>query len=376
MPPTVTCVINPQQIIQDEKATVHATVVAPKKETINYAWTASGGKLTGSGDTASFDATGVAPGKYTVTVTVTDKHKHSVPCATDITVEKKYLPPTVSCAVAPNSIQVGETSTVRATANSPDGSQLTYAWTVNGQAQAASTPSFTFGSAGRDPGNYTIGVTVNTGHYTASCSSGVAVREIPIPPPTIQCQNPTVDIESGGKAQLAVQAVAERATPTVTWSATSGTVSGSGQSATFDGSGLSAGSYSVTATVDNGRGGRASCTSTVNVSQKIDVPGFPEIKFKVNNVAKAVLDNVAVQLKNNPQLRASVAGYTDGSKREAHVKDLGLKRAQAVTEYLVSKGIDASRLTSTDGGVSTIGDSKTDAGRKENRRAQILLSVH
>jgi outer membrane protein OmpA-like peptidoglycan-associated protein len=376
MPPTVTCVISPQQIIQDEKATVHATVVAPKKETINYAWTTSGGKLTGSGDTASFDATGVAPGKYTVTVTVTDKHKHSVPCATDITVAKKYLPPTVTCAVSPNSIQVGDTATVRATANSPDGSPLTYAWTVNGQAQAASTPSFTFGSSGRDPGNYTIGVTVNTGHYTAACSSGVAVREIPIPPPTIQCQNATVDIESGGKAQLAVRAVAERATPTVTWSATSGTISGSGQSATFDGTGLSAGSYSVTATVDNGRGGRASCTSTVNVSQKIDVPGFPEIKFKVNNVAKAVLDNVAVQMKNNPQLRASVAGYTDGSKREARVKDLGLKRAQSVAEYLVSKGIDASRLTSTDGGVSTIGDSKTDAGRKENRRAQILLSVH
>jgi outer membrane protein OmpA-like peptidoglycan-associated protein len=81
-------------------------------------------------------------------------------------------------------------------------------------------------------------------------------------------------------------------------------------------------------------------------------------------------------MKGNPQLRASVAGYTDGSKREASVKDLGLKRAQAVTEYLVSKGVDASRLTATDGGVSTIGDSKTDAGRKENRRAQILLSVH
>jgi outer membrane protein OmpA-like peptidoglycan-associated protein len=376
VPLTVTCATSPQQIIQDEKATVHATVVAPKKEIITYAWATSGGKLTGSGDTASFDATGVEPGKYTVTVTVTDKHKHSIPCTTDITVEKKYLPPTVSLAVSPNSIMVGETATARATANSPDGSPLTYAWTVNGQAQAASAPTFTFGSSGRDPGNYTIGVTVDTGHYKASSSAPVAVREIPIPPPTIQCQNATVDIESGGKAQLSVRAVAERATPTVTWSATSGTVSGSGQNATFDTTGLSAGSYSVTATVDNGRGGRASCTSTVNVSQKIDVPGFAEAKFKVNNVAKAILDNLAVQMKGNPQLRASVAGYTDGSKREASVKDLGLKRAQAVTEYLVSKGVDASRLTATDGGVSTIGDSKTDAGRKENRRAQILLSVH
>ena len=376
-PPTVSCVVTPQQIIQDEKATVKANVTLPsKKMTVNYAWTASGGKVTGTGDTATFDATGVQPGKYTVTVTVSDKYKHSVPCATDITVNKKYLPPTVSCSVSPSSIMVGETATVQATANSPDGSPLTYAWTLNGQPQANSNPAFTFGSVGREPGNYTIAVTVNTGHFSASCSSSVTVRPLPIPPPTIQCQTPTVDVESGGKAQLNVRAVAERATPTVTWSASGGTVSGSGQGATFDATGLNAGSYTVTATVDNGHGDRASCTSTVNVSQKINVPGFAERKFRANNVAKAILDNVAVQLQNDPRLRASVAGYTDGSKREARVKGLGQKRAQAVVDYLVSKGIDASRFTATDGGVSTVAESKTEAGRKENRRAEILLSVH
>ena len=376
-PPTVTCAFSPQQIIQDERATVRATVTLPsKKATVNYAWTSTGGKLTGTGDTATFDATGVQPGKYTVTVTVSDKYKHSVPCSADITVNKKYLPPTVSCSVSPASIMVGETATVRATAASPDGSPLTYSWTINGQAQAAGSSTFTFGSEGRQPGNYTIGVTVNTGKFTASCSSNVTVREIPIPPPTIQCQTPTVDIESGNKAQLTVRAVAERATPTVTWSATGGTVSGSGQSASFDAAGLNAGTYTVTATVDNGRGGRASCTMTVNVSQKINVSGFAENQFRPNNVAKAILDSVAVQMKNDPQLRASVAGYTDGSRREARVKGLGQKRAQAIADYLVSKGIDASRITATDGAASTVGDIKTEAGRKENRRAEILLAVH
>lgn len=152
-------------------------------------------------------------------------------------------------------------------------------------------------------------------------------------------------------------------------------MTGSGESATFNGAGLSAGSYTVTATVDNGRGGRASCTTTVNVSQRTNVPGFAEGKYRVNNVAKAILDNVAVQMKNDPRLRATVAGYTDGSRRETRIKDLAMKRAQAVVDYLVSKGIDSSRLTATDGGVSTVADSKTDAGRKENRRAEILLSV-
>jgi outer membrane protein OmpA-like peptidoglycan-associated protein len=356
---------------------VHANVVNPyKKSPLNYAWTSSGGKVTGTGDTGTFDATSVQPGKYSVTVTVSDKYKHSVPCATDITVEKKYLPPTVSCSVSPSSIQVGETATIRATAESPDGSPLTYSWTVNGAAQAAGDPTFTFGSEGRQPGSYTIAVTVNTGKFTASCSSTVTVREIPIPPPTIECQTPTVDIESGEKKELTVRAIAERATPTVTWNATSGTVSGSGQSASFDSTGLSAGIYTVTATVDNGRGGRASCTMTVNVSQKINVPGFMANKARVDNVAKAILDNVAVQLKNEPRLRASVSGYTDGSRREARVKGLGLKRAQAVVDYMVSKGIEASRLTATDGGASTLAESKTEAGRKQNRRAEILLSVH
>ncbi|MBZ5498294.1 MAG: PKD domain-containing protein [Acidobacteriia bacterium] len=374
-PPKVTCAVSPQQIIQDEKATVRANVVIPEGATITYSWASSGGKLSGSGDTVTFDATGVAPGKYTVTATVADDYGHSVPCTAEITVNKKYLPPTVTCAVSPNSIQVGESATVRATATSPDGSPLTYSWTVNGQAQAASGSSFTFGSTGRQPGNYTIAVTVNTGKFTASCSSSVTVREIPIPPPTIQCLTPTVDIDSGGTTQLRVQATAERATPTVTWSATGGTVSGAGQTATFDGAGLSAGTYTVTATVDNGRGGRASCTMTVNVSQKINVPGFAETKWRVNNVAKAILDNVAVQMKNDSRLRANVVGYTDDSRRETRVKDLGLKRAQAVVEYLVSKGIDASRFTALSGGVSTVGNNKTTEGRAENRHAEIQLSV-
>jgi outer membrane protein OmpA-like peptidoglycan-associated protein len=270
---------------------------------------------------------------------------------------------------------VGETATVTATATSPDGSPLTYSWTVNGQAQAATGTTFAFGSAGRQPGTYTIAVTVNTGKFTASCSSTVTVREIPIPQPTISCLTPTVDIESGGTVPLRVQAVAERATATVTWSASGGTITGQGQTATFNAAGLSAGTYTVTATVDNGVGGRASCTMTVNVSQKINVPGFAEGQARINNVAKAILDNVAVQMNNDPRLRATVAGFTDGSRIETRAKGLGLKRAQAVVQYLVSKGVDASRFTAVDGGVSTIGDPKTREGRAENRHAEITLSV-
>jgi outer membrane protein OmpA-like peptidoglycan-associated protein len=376
-PPTLTCVISPQQITQGDKATAHANVVIPKRTKItSYDWSSSGGKIAGSGDTATFDATGVDPGKYKVTIKVADNHKHIVPCESEITVNKKYLPPTVSCQVSPASVMVGESATVRATANSPDGSPLTYSWVINGQAQAANTPVLTFGSEGRQAGNYSIGLTVNTGHFTASCASTVTVTERPIPAPVIECLTPTVEIDSGGRAELGVRAAAERAIPTISWNATGGMVTGAGSTATFSSEGLSAGTYTVTATVDNGRGGRAACTMTANVNLQINVPGFGADQWKASNVAKAILDNVSVQMKNDPRLLASSAGYIDGSQREARVKGLALKRAQAVVEYLVSKGIDASRLTATDGGTSTVGDSKTEAGRKENRRAGIRLSLH
>ena len=375
-PPTVTCVVSPQQIIQDEKATVRADVVVPKRTRIaSYDWTSNGGKVTGTGNTATFDATGVAPGKYTVKVAVADNHKQSAACESEIVVNKKYLPPTVTCSVTPSSMMEGESATVTAAGNSPDGSPLTYAWSVNGQRQTGSSPVFVFGSQGRQPGTYTVAATVDTGKFTASCSSTVTVRELPIPAPVIECLTLATEIETGGSVALRVRATAERATATVTWSATGGTVSANNQEATFNSSGLSAGTYTVTATVDNGRGGRSSCTMTVNVSQRINVPGFPASRDRVDNVAKAILDNIAVQMKNDPRLRATVTGYTDGSRSESRVKGLALKRAEAVIKYLTGAGIDATRLTAADGGASTKADSKTEAGRKENRRVEIGLSV-
>jgi len=375
-PPTVNCVVSPQQIIQDEKATVHADVVVGKRaRVISYGWTSDGGKVTGTGDTATFDATGVAPGKYTVKVSVADNHKQGASCESEIVVNKKYLPPTVSCSVRPDSIMEGESATISAAGNSPDGSPLTYAWSVNGQRQTASSEVFVFGSQGRQPGTYTIAATVDTGKFTASCSSTVTVRELPVPAPVIACLTPVTDVETGGSAALRVRASAERATPTVSWSATGGTVSGNNQEAVLNTTGLSAGTYTVTATVDNGRGGRSSCTMTVNVSQRINVPGFPASRDRLDNVAKAILDNIAVQMKNDPRLRATVSGYTDGSGSESRVKGLALKRAEAVIQYLTSAGIDATRLTAADGGARTLADSKTEAGRKQNRRVEIELGV-
>jgi outer membrane protein OmpA-like peptidoglycan-associated protein len=120
---------------------------------------------------------------------------------------------------------------------------------------------------------------------------------------------------------------------------------------------------------------------TVNVSERLSLTteggrgtagGFAPGSARVDNVAKAALDDIAVRMQNNPRLRANIIGYTDNTRRD---RGLGIRRARNVAEYLKSKGVDESRLTVTDGGTNNpIGDNKTAEGRRKNRRVEIELS--
>ena len=381
-PPTATCAVQPASIKQDETAMVRVSAVDPDLDPITISWSTSGAKLTGSGEAVTFDATGAAPGDYTVTASVSDDHGHTSTCSSKITVIKKNLPPTVKCEPATASLIVGESVTIRCQASDPNNDPLTYAWTAGSEKLAATGATITFGSAGRQPGTYAVMVTVSDGEFTANSTTTVTVREKPNVPPTIQCQTTTVDVASGSTAELRVSTSDPDGDPTtVTWTASAGTVSGTGQTAVYNASGLRAGSNTVTATVEDGRGGRASCTMTVNVSERIvvltDKGGwFATNRTRLDNIAKAILDDIAVRMNNDPRLRANIFGYTDTSRQDTRVKDLGLKRAAEASKYLQSKGVDASRITTTDGGTTNpLGDNSTADGRKKNRRVEVVLSV-
>ena len=383
LPPTVTCSTAKTPIIQGETTGITANATDPEGAGLTYSWSASSGaKVVGSGPNVTFESAGLSPGKYSVSVNVSDG-KYSASCSTDVNVLKKNGPPTVSCEPTSTSIIVGNSTTVRANATDPDNDKLTYSWTVNGQSVASTGPSIEFGSAGRQPGNYTITANVSDGEFTRSCSSTVTVNEKPNRPPTIQCLTPTLDVASGGSLGLRVQtADPDGDTVNVTWSATQGTVTPSADGATYSAAGVKAGSYTVTSAADDGKGGRASCTSTINVSERINLATekcgyFKTGAARVDNCAKAILDDIATRMQAEPRLQANIIGYTDGSRAEKASKGLGDKRAQAVAKYLGEKGIDAARLKTTDGGATNaIGDNSKEAGRKLNRRAEIELSVH
>jgi len=86
----------------------------------------------------------------------------------------------------------------------------------------------------------------------------------------------------------------------------------------------------------------------------------------------SALDKVADILRSNPALRLRIDGYA--SKEGEHYINLGLSsmRANAVRDYLVSKGIDKSRLK-----VAYYGADKlitTDNGKQAvNRRVELTL---
>ena len=383
-PPTVTCSVTKPSILQADTTTVRAAASDPDGDVLSYSWTASGGKLTGAGDTATFDATGLTPGKYTVGVTVKDKKQHPASCSSEITVLKRNHAPTASVEPGTFSLTQGESASLRCIAKDPDNDPLTYAWSVDGQKLAATGPQISFGSEGRKPGSYTVTCNASDGEESASGSSKGTVREriIPNQPPSIECLTTTMDVASGGSIELRARATdPDKDRLNYSWSGTGGAVTGSGETATFNAAGVKAGSYSVTVAVNDGRGGNASCSMTVNVSERLSVTKdkcgfFAPGGFRVDNCAKAILDDLAVRMKNDPKLRANVIGYTDGSRMETRAKALGEKRAKAVMAYLEKQGVETSRLTATDGGANNpVGDNKTAAGRTLNRRVEIELTA-
>ena len=96
--------------------------------------------------------------------------------------------------------------------------------------------------------------------------------------------------------------------------------------------------------------------------------------FEITEEAKLGLDRVVEWMNKYPKVTAKVDGHTDNIGTEAYNQELSEKRAQAIVDYLVKKGIAASRLSSEGHGYTQpVGDNKTWLGRHQNRRIEITF---
>jgi outer membrane protein OmpA-like peptidoglycan-associated protein len=268
-PVTYSCAVSPATVYPGDPITATGTALNlnPKK-TATFTWTTDGGTINGTSSTANIDTKTAAAGTYTVKGHVTEGNKpvETADCTAQYTV-KAFEPPTISCSASPSSVNPGDSSTITASAMSPQNRPLTYSY-----------------------------------------------------------------------------------------SSTAGSVSGTSSTATLTTAGAAPGTITVTCNVVDDKGQTASSTTTVSIAApvaphivtknlcSINFDRDPRRPARVNNEAKACLDDIALNLQNASDAKVAVVGNSASSEKMG--KKLAAERAVNTKEYLVKeKGVDSSRIT-------------------------------
>jgi len=108
-----------------------------------------------------------------------------------------------------------------------------------------------------------------------------------------------------------------------------------------------------------------------------DTIGFDKGGARLTNIAKAILDGVALRMKNDLNSTAVITGYSDNGGSEAANMKISAERADAARAYLVERhGIDGARIKTTGrGSADPVADNGTEEGRAKNRRAVIVVTL-
>jgi hypothetical protein len=186
-PVTYSCSVAPATVFPGDPITVTGVALNlnPKK-TATYTWTTDGGVITGTSATANVDTKAAAPGTYTVKGHVAEgvKPGQMADCSATFTV-KAFDPPTISCSANPSSVNPGESSTITASAMSPQNRPLTYSYNATAGSISSTTASATLSTVGAAPGPITVtcGVADDKGHNESATTSVNVIAPPPPPPP-------------------------------------------------------------------------------------------------------------------------------------------------------------------------------------------------
>jgi OOP family OmpA-OmpF porin len=100
---------------------------------------------------------------------------------------------------------------------------------------------------------------------------------------------------------------------------------------------------------------------------------FDTAKATIRPESHARLDSIVEYMKHKTSVRIQISGHTDNVGKPKSNKALSKRRAQACREYLISKGIDGSRIEAVGyGDERPIASNDTDEGRQENRRIEAI----
>ena len=274
-------------------------------------------------------------------------------------------PPPVqySCSVtAPTgTVYPGDQVTVTGTATNLNPKKTAaYSWSADqGVTATSTTNTVTIDTKALNPGTYTVKGHVEEGKKPgqfADCSATVTVTQFQ--PPTVSCSANPSTVNLNEPSTITANGVSPQNRPlTYSYSATAGNISGNTSTATLTTTGVAPGTITVTCNVVDDKAQTASATTTVTVNApppvvKPETKSLCSISFdrdtkrptRVDNEAKACLDDIALSAQQDPNAKLAVVGSAASDEKNADKN--AAQRAVNEKEYLVTeKGIDASRIS-------------------------------
>src|SRR5258707_8493386 len=199
--------------------------------------------------------------------------------------------------------------------------------------------------------------------FTFGCAKKKVAAPPPPPPPPPAAASPTVTL------QASPASINKGDSATLTWNSTDATqlsIAPEVGAVTAQGSTKVTPSDTTTYTITaSGPGGSASATAsvTVNAPPPVEQPKGPtddelflkEVqdayfdydKADIRPDARTALSKTADFLKSHPSIKATIEGHCDERGSTEYNLGLGVRRANAVKQYVVSLGVAADRLNTT-----------------------------
>jgi hypothetical protein len=282
-------------------------------------------------------------------------------------------PPPVAytCSVAPGSVYPGDPITATGVPTGLDPKKTaTYTWTATGGTITGTSTTANIDTKGVAPGSYKVAGHVSEGAkagQSADCSADFMVKAFE--PPTLSCSANPSTVNPGDSSTITAMGMSPQNRPlTYSYSASAGSITGTSATATLSTAGAAPGTITVTCNTVDDKGQTATATTSVTVLAPPPAPApktssLCTVSFerdvkrptRVDNEAKACLDDVALNLQRSSDAKLALVGNEDPKEMKRKKGDkLAEERAVNAKEYLVTdKGIDSSRVAVYTGTVGT-----------------------
>jgi outer membrane protein OmpA-like peptidoglycan-associated protein len=202
-------------------------------------------------------------------------------------------------------------------------------------------------------------------------------------PPVVQALCDPCRVEVGRTASVSADAQDPDGDPlTYAWTTGAGTLASPTARQSQWTAPMQPGPVQFTVTVNDGKGGTAKSAVTITVvapprkEYTFEDVHFDFDRFTLRPDALKVLDDAIAAMKTDSTLRLTIEGHTCNIGTTEYNLALGERRAQAVRDYLASRGVDGGRLNAVSYGEERPKhDNDREETRRLNRRAALVVRL-